>query len=499
MADTAASPFAPSPAWYHIAPSSLLRGFGLLIIAAALGVELDGVLEEGYISLIFVMAITIIGALYGLGVALVCAAVGALGFDYFIGEPKWELSFSRPNDITTPLIFTFSAMISGVLSGRLKDEARQVRQRNIQLEALLEASRGLQRARSVHEVTLALQEGVEVQTGIAVVLHAVAQVLGEPEAADSALARRALIAGRDWLEEGRLSAFPLSAGRHMLGVLMARRPEGASLDHDFVLALARITALTLERIHLADQLAEAHAIARAEELKSALLSSVSHDLRSPLTAINTAASSLLSYGEHFDPETSQGLLSGIVEESDRLNHLTTNLLQMTRLEGGPGGLSRSVLPAVEMIRNVVARQMRADEGHRFHIHAPDGEVPIIADATLYDLVLTNVIQNACRYSAPGTNVEILCRAQGAMCEISISDEGVGVPLREQENVFERFYRVSRGDGAPRGTGLGLAIARGFVKASSGTIHLSSPLRDGKGTCITICLPIARSEPEQNAL
>ncbi|WP_206239572.1 ATP-binding protein [Novosphingobium terrae] len=499
MAEPAASPFTPSPAWYHVDPRSLIRGFGLLIIAAALGVELDGVLEEGYISLIFVMVITTIGAFYGLGVALVCAAVGALSFDYFIGEPKWELSFSRPNDIATPLVFTFSAMVSGLLSGRLKDEARQVRQRNIQLEALLEASRGLQRAGSVHEVTLALHDGVEAQTGIAVALHAVAQAPGEPEAGDSALARQALAAGRDWLEDGALSAFPLSAGQQTLGVLLARRPESALLDHDFVLALARMTALALERIHLADRLAEAHAAARAEELKSALLSSVSHDLRSPLTAINTAAASLLAYGEHFDPETSQGLLNGIVEESDRLNHLTTNLLQMTRLEGGPDGLSRSVLPAVEMIRNVVARQMKLDEGHRFHLHAPDGEVPIIADATLYDLVLTNVIQNACRYSVPGTSVEIVCRAQGAMCEIAISDEGVGVPPEEQEHVFERFYRVARGDGAPRGTGLGLAIARGFVKASSGTIHLSSPLRDGKGTCITICLPIARSEPEQNAL
>ncbi|WP_343612304.1 ATP-binding protein [Novosphingobium sp.] len=496
MVEPAPSPFTPSPAWYHIAPRQLAWGFSLLIVASAFGVELDGVLEEGYISLIFVMVITVIGALYGLGVALICAAVGALGFDFFIGEPKWELSFTRANDITTPLIFTFSAMISGLLSGRLKDETRQVRQRNIQLEALLEASRGLQRAGSVRDVTLALHDGVEAQTGIAVALQGISLAAGQPEGGESALMHQALASGQDWLEDGAMSAFPLAAGPQTLGVLLARRPEGVLLDHDFMLALARMTALALERIYLADRLAEAHAAARAEELKSALLSSVSHDLRSPLTAINTAAASLLTYGEHFDPETSHGLLSGIVEESDRLNHLTTNLLQMTRLEGGPGGLSRSVLPAVEMIRNVVARQARIDTEHRFALNAPDGEVSIVADATLYDLVLTNVIQNACRYSPFGTTVEITCREQGTMCAIAISDEGIGVPPAEQGHVFERFYRVRRDDGAPRGTGLGLAIARGFVKASDGTIELSSPLRDGKGTCITICLPIAHSEPDQ---
>jgi two-component system sensor histidine kinase KdpD len=116
-----------------------------------------------------------------------------------------------------------------------------------------------------------------------------------------------------------------------------------------------------------------------------------------------------------------------------------------------------VLPALEMIRNVIARQKKVTPDHSFTLEAPDGEVMITADATLFDLVLTNVLQNACLYSPAGSHVEIGCRKQGEMCRITVTDEGQGIPLEEQANVFERFYRVQRGDGAPRGTGLGLPL------------------------------------------
>jgi two-component system sensor histidine kinase KdpD len=313
----------------------LVRALAVLALASAIAVGFDGILGEGYISLIFLMAIMINGAQHGLRIAMISAALGAVGFDLLITEPKWVITYSHPDDLAAPLVFTLCALGSGMLSGRLKDEARRVHQRNLQLEALLEASRGMQRARSANEVASALSASVAAQTGVAVTLHDVAQG-GAPDAM-SGFVRLALASGgshRRWRPFG----FSLAGSSEVLGVLIAQAPGRSPLDHGFMLALARMTALALERTHLAARLAEAHAAARAEELKSALLSSVSHDLRSPLTAINTAATSLLHYGEHFDPETSRDLLGGIVEESDRLNHLTTNLLQMSRLQGGPGGL-----------------------------------------------------------------------------------------------------------------------------------------------------------------
>jgi two-component system sensor histidine kinase KdpD len=491
MSDPAPSPATPAPAWFHIDLRRLIWAIGLLALASAIAMRFDGILAEGYISLIFLMAIMINGARHGLGIAMISAVLGAVAFDLLITEPKWVITYSHPNDLAAPLVFILCALGSGMLSGRLKDEALRVHQRNLQLEVLLEASRGMQRARSAGEVASALSASLAAQTGIDVALHDVA----DPDQTD--LTRKALASGAERIDEGAQSAFPLAGSSALLGVLVAQVPGRVPLDNGFMLALTRMTALALERTHLAGRLAEAHAAARAEELKSALLSSVSHDLRSPLTAINTAAASLLTYGEHFDPETSRELLSGIVEESDRLNHLTSNLLQMSRLQGGPGGLSRSVLPAFEMIRNVIARQKRLSPGHHFVLSAPDGEVTIVADATLFDLVLTNVVQNACSYSPADSTVTITCQEQGDMCRITVSDEGVGIPPDQQARVFERFYRVRREMGAPRGTGLGLAIARGFVEASHGAIELSSPLRDGRGTCIIIHLPVHPSlDPSQ---
>lgn len=501
MAEPVTSPATPVPAWFRIDAGRLLRALAVLALATAIAVRFDGILAEGYISLIFLMAIMINGAQHGLGIAMISAALGAVGFDLLITEPKWVITYSHPDDLAAPLVFTLCALGSGLLSGRLKDEARRVHQRNLQLEALLAASGGMQRARSADEVARALSASVAAQTGITVALHDTAQD-GASDAI-SGFVRMALASGKDRVDEGSLSAFPLAGSSETLGVLIAQAPGRSLLDHGFMLALARMTGLALERTHLAARLAEAHAAARAEELKSALLSSVSHDLRSPLTAINTAATSLLHYGEHFDRQTSRDLLVGIVEESDRLNHLTTNLLQMSRLQGGPGGLSRSVLPALEMIRTVIARQKKVSPDHGFALDAPDGEVMITADATLFDLVLTNVLQNACLYSEAGSHVEIGCSKRGSMCRITVTDEGQGIPSDEQANVFERFYRVQRGDGAPRGTGLGLAIARGFVEASHGAIELSSPVRDGRGTCIIINLPIvpnavpSEPSPEQS--
>ena len=276
----------------------------------------------------------------------------------------------------------------------------------------------------------------------------------------------------------------------VVGALVRMDKRTGAPDQNFMVALARVVALALERVQLSRQLAEAHALARAEELKTVLLSSVSHDLRSPLTAINTSAASLLQFGKSFDDATSRELLTGIVEESDRLNHLTSNLLQMTRLQSGDGNLRSTVLPASEMMRSIVARKRRLAQERKILFSAPSGEVPIEADVALFDLAITNVLQNAVRYSPPETTIRVKCDVDGTDCVISVSDEGIGIPLEDQQRVFERFYRVDRSERIPRGSGLGLAIAKGFVEASKGSITITSPIKNNRGTEITIRLPIA---------
>jgi two-component system sensor histidine kinase KdpD len=187
----------------------LVRALAVLALASAIAVGFDGILGEGYISLIFLMAIMINGAQHGLRIAMISAALGAVGFDLLITEPKWVITYSHPDDLAAPLVFTLCALGSGMLSGRLKDEARRVHQRNLQLEALLEASRGMQRARSANEVASALSASVAAQTGVAVTLHDVAQG-GAPDAM-SGFVRLALASGGDRIDDGGLSAFPWPA------------------------------------------------------------------------------------------------------------------------------------------------------------------------------------------------------------------------------------------------------------------------------------------------
>ncbi len=484
-------------AWLNLLTGPYARAAALLCLFAALGVVLAPWLGEGYVSLVFVLAISLAGTLYGMTPALVASLLGAFLFDFFISEPVFEFSLDRTADLAPPLVFTLCAVISGWLSGRLKDEAIRANRSNRQLESLLDLSRALQSANSEADVAgilgadgrrysllrAAAQDGA-----------VVAGALADP--AVRSVAQAAMTDGREMVEKDDLVACRLDTGGRVLGALVAEKD--AAGEDGLLLARARMGALVLERIELGERLGEVRAKARSEELKSALLASVSHDLRSPLTAISTSAASLLEYGEQFDSETSRELLSGIVAESSRLNHLTANLLQMTRLQAGQEELYWTDLPVADTLRAVVERKRRLDDSHPIRLVAPDEDVLVRADTALFDLVITNVLQNAARYSPVGTPITITCGVEGELCAIAITDEGIGIPPEEQSRVFDSFYRGERGDrkpggSGPAGSGLGLAIARGFVNACGGAIAVTSPVKDGQGTTITIHLPLTRNE------
>ena len=478
-------------------PTRILAPLAVFLASVGLGTLSADWLGEGYASLIFVLGITVIGAMSGLAMALASAVAGAITFNYYVSVPIHAISFSRGADFAPPLAFIVCAILSGGMAGRLQDRNRQIDESSRRLAALLEASRELQAADGPAAVLAVLDGQLRSRSAVRLGLF-MCETDGLVPVGDSGdemgwpmLARAVLDHDGALLREGRCIACRLTGGSGAVGVMLIAHPEGNGPDEDFLLTLAGLVALALERAQLAGGIVDARAMARTEELKTSLLASVSHDMRTPLTSISTAAASLLAFEAEFDAETSRQLLAGIVSECDRLDRLTANLLEMTRLQSGGEHLRRSVLPVAEMISAVVARLDGANPEPRLSFEAPPEEIAIEADTALFDLALTNIVENALRYSPGGSAVCLRCAAEGDDCVIGVTDHGPGIPRAQQERVFERFHRLHSSPGAPKATGLGLAIAKGFVEAFDGRIDLVSPVAAGHGTRITIRLPLAR--------
>lgn len=472
-----------------------------LVAAASLaGIVARPSLGEGYSALIFVVGISLAGACTGLVPALASALFAAVTFNLFVAEPLHTPRLATGTDLAPPVIFILCAIVSGVLAGRLRDESYRVRRANVQLASLLETSRNLQQATDELQVFDALRATVSGEPGIDLALYRLVDgtpvPVGDSSSAQeyTVLARRLGAEDTEFIRAFPLSGYLLSGSQGVVGALVNKETENSGVDRAFMLALAKVTGLALERAELARRIAEARAVARMEEFKTALLSSVSHDLRTPLATISASTSSLIEFGDKFDAETSRELLIGIAEECERLNHFTSNLLEMTRLQSGQAGLRTSALSASDIIRTVIARLMKAAAGRSIEFVSPGRDILVEADTALFELAVTNVLQNAILYSENGTTVRIYCNEDGRDCIISVTDQGVGIPAADQKKVFDRFYRVERNEASPRGSGLGLAIARGFVEAFGGTIYVTSPVAENRGTTVTISLPLLRGEP-----
>lgn len=454
---------------------------------------LDGEVSSG---MLFMLGITLVGARSGLTPALLSAILASAIFNFFLADPVLTFRMSSGDDLAPPLIFTACAIVSGLLAGRLRDKTYLLGQTNLQLESLLETSRLLQAAPDVPAIQAALARTVPGRLGFQLSLFGIRDGQAYPYDASGNRFELLTLAnaaanGHAVAQEGASTAYRLDGSQSCVGALVIENTSGARVDPAFLEALASLVGLALERSQFAAVIAETEVHSRTEELKSALLSSVSHDLRTPLTAISASASSLIEYGSRLDDETSLTLLQGIVDECDRLNRFTANLLELTRLQSGGAGIKGQVLSVNDVVRSVVQR-LRSRLGDReIKVATPRSEILVTADTALFELALTNVIQNAALYSALDTPVLIQSDCDRHTCTLTVTDQGCGIPKIEQSKVFERFYRVKRSESSPQGSGLGLAIAKGFVEAFDGEIEIRSPVLGGRGTSVTIRLPIVQ--------
>jgi two-component system sensor histidine kinase KdpD len=306
---------------------------------------------------------------------------------------------------------------------------------------------------------------------------------------------------------------PLKMGQHMVGVLRLQvqdrarqllregrlelingQPDAPKAPTAFFWTFLDQATVLIERVWLWREHLRVEILQRTDALRAALLSSVSHDLRTPLTSIKAAASSLLQEDVQWDEEARRSFASSIVREADRLNRLVGNLLDLSKIEEGALTLQKEWYPLPPLICEVLDRLQTLLRGRVVQTHLPDDIPPIALDYVQIDQVLTNLIENAVRYSPAATPIEVGIEGHGKEIRIWVADQGPGVPATERERIFDKFYRVLDKEGAdafPAGSGLGLAVCRGIVEAHGGRIWAEA--REGGGALFLIALPVNAPE------
>jgi two-component system sensor histidine kinase KdpD len=305
---------------------------------------------------------------------------------------------------------------------------------------------------------------------------------------------RAAGRGSDTLPGAKRLFLPMHTGRGVVGVVgIDSDKPGPLLTPDqrrLLDALIDQAALAIERVHLVDDLDQAKRRVEADRLRAALLTSISHDLKTPLAGILGAASTLKGFAGELDGQGKVELVSTIIEESERLNRFIANLLDMTKLEAGSIKPHTARYDIGEIVGSVLERARKILAQHRVVVDIAKDLPMLELDPVLFEQVLFNLLDNAAKYASPQTTVLIQSWQEVETVKLQILDEGSGIPAAEIDRIFEKFHRAQKEDQVRAGTGLGLAISRGFVESMGGSITAANR-SDRQGAVFTITLPIPK--------
>ncbi len=489
-------------------------GGGVALVAAAVGVglALQQVLAAPAISLVFLTAVLACAATWGLWPSLYASLLSVLAYNFFFLPPIYTFTIADPENVLVLACFLIAAVIASNLAASVRAQADAALIRARTTDDLYQFSRKLAALGTLDDLLWATVYQVAAMLKLRVVMllpdgDSVAVRAGYPpedslDGSDIAAARwswqhdRPAGRGSDTLPGARRLFLPLRTGRGKVAVMgiESDRP-GPLLTPDqrrLLDALGDQAAVSVERITLAEDIDRARMVAETERLRSALLTSLSHDLRTPLASILGAASSLESYDALLDAAGKRDLLRTIQEEAERLGRFVANLLDMTRLEAGALSPKREAADLGEVVGSALARAGKVLAAHRLEVDIAAGLPLLDLDVVLFEQALFNVLDNAAKYAPAGSLVTVRAWVETASREVRLQvlDEGPGIPSAALARIFEKFYRVHAGDRQRAGTGLGLAIARGFVEAMGGRIEAGN--RTGQtGAVFTFIFPQPR--------
>lgn len=470
---------------------------------------LEGSLGLGNLSLVFLIGIFFTAARSGLLPSFYAVGLSFIAYNFFFTEPRYTLFVYHRSDLVTLVLYLIVASVTGSLAVRLREQ-RKVAELAAKRSAVLhDMSHNLANAVGVEEIASEAAKCISsyLNRPIAVILRnqdaKEGLTLGATSSEDVKpsdfpwkLAERVFDSGvADRFIPSGWEMLPLSASSRTVGILAIQhganfeRNSGLPVEKDQItLAFCNQLALALERGLLARELEEKRVENESEQLRSALLSSISHDLRTPLSSIIGSATTLSEMSHALTESNREELVGNILGEAERLNSFVQNLLDMTRLGRGTVKLRCEWIEDLrELIGRATGRLKGVIRSHEIKLDFDDSLSAVLLDQILFEQVLVNILENAIKYSPEGSSITFTLRASDSGVDLRVIDEGSGVPSEDREKIFDMFYRVRAKDSKVAGTGLGLAICKAIVEAHGGNIHAEEGA-GGRGTAIVIALP-----------
>lgn len=476
------------------------------------------------ISLLYLPVVLWLAARYGRWPAILASVLSFLSYDFFFIPPFHLFTVDDPTEWLSLFALLATALTLGHMTAQVRARAHEAEEsqrqtdtlyRLAQLIAASENERELYEALTRQAVTVFAPSGVRScalllpdETGALEIAAIFGERNGEmgtadvtPKAGRQAILRRPLKTPRGVVGKLMVAGTPAIHGLWLEGAVGLERVEADPRQAALFSAFCDQMALAIERATLAREAAHAAALRESDRLKDALLSSVTHDLRTPLASIKAATSSLLRDGIAWTAPERRELLESIDTSADRLNRLVGNLLDLSRLEAGVARPDLAWMLISDVIAAVLDRLDLAGQtrGYDIRVEEPDNLPLVLMDHEQIEQTLTNLIENATKYSPQGSVIRVRVSTSETELIVSVSDQGIGIPKRELEAVFNKFYRVKQArlpwspGRPPTGTGLGLAICASIVRAHGGRIWAASA--PGEGATLTFTLPLSQERPQ----